>query len=196
MNITKHALHRYVERILKIPTRQQQAYEVSQKESELAAAIEKMLCESKFIYRGVVSEGKTAMSFYLYTDNETVIVTDFNEEVVVTIYKITFAFPEQLKQTVILGLSNEIAELAAAIEEEQTHYNAVVESSYAAIELQKAKINELNFQISVCNNQIAEIEKNRNAQQAKLIALQKRQAVYVTQLLANTDLKELEKEKK
>lgn len=189
MNVTKHAIKRYIERILNIKGQQEQNYKAVQNENEIKNSLENLLIESKFIYQGQVSQNKISMNFYLCPDNETVIVTDTEDTTIITIYKINFAFPTALCKTVITELVAAIKELNVQIGEENLQLAAAREEKNKQIEVAKAQIAALEERFAAVKKEINLLEQQREQLSYKKQILIKERQVYVEQLLANTDLK-------
>lgn len=186
MNITKHARRMYIERIKEITEKSMVDLYYTQNESQIDEWIEKLFEFSSLIYTGQIGGDKTTKDFYLNGD-VCLVVKDNNT--IITIYKLNFAFPERTRKVVIQDLIDEIQNLRTEIKQEKM----IVDEQFAFYDLEenrmKLEIVKLKEQIEIFESEIKINQSRRSVASKKLTHLNTCVKAYAEQLLGNTEYK-------
>lgn len=113
MNVTKHAIKRYVERIDGISKEEVGGY-ISVNETRIHSNIETMYEHAQLIWRGQLYDNITR-NYYLNKD--IILVTSTDNSAIITLYRIDFGFPTHTNRSVISDLREHIMELQEEYEE-------------------------------------------------------------------------------
>ena len=187
LNITRHSLERYVERIKGISDKLERNTYITTNREVLEEHINTMFNNSECVYRGKVGGDNTTKNFYLASGDICLVVSDDSN--LVTIFKINFEFPQEAKEYVIKTLVKSIKELEVEFAEKKKE----VDESITKLEIQKEhndiEIKELEARIKLLKdkNNACDIEKKNLLQETNLISY--KQQRYAWQLFGNSDYK-------
>ena len=187
VNITRHCLERYVERIKGITDKTEKNAYITNNRERLEEHINTMFSNSEFVFRGKIGGDLTSKNFYLIQDIGMVLSDDNN---LITIFKINFDFPEEAKLFVIDSLVKNIREL----EDKFKLAKQRVDEEISLIENQKEQsdneIRELEARIKLLKdkNTTMDMHKKTMLQETALIATQQQR--YAHQLFGATSYKE------
>lgn len=186
VNITRHCLERYVERIKGITDKTEKNAYITNNRERLEEHINEMFSHAKFIYKGQVGADNASKNFYLLQDVGFVLSTDNN---LITIFKINFDFPQDAKQYVIDSLVKHIQELEEQFKIEKEKVDEEIIQMEQQKELNNNEIKELEARIKLLKdkNTTMDMHKKTLLQETALIATQQQRYVY--QLFGATELK-------
>lgn len=109
INITKHCLDRYAERILGIEDLQTARQYINSNQDKINEDIDKLFTYATLIYTGQIGGDKSSKNYWL-RDN-IVMVTDTGNSTLITLYRIDFGLGETIDKLVTDKLLEEINEL-------------------------------------------------------------------------------------
>lgn len=152
VEISKHAKERYVERIMNRSDLKEITVYIQENEDKIYTDINKMLEYGTIVYTGLMKDTKkdsrqayNKMSVII--QNSWVLIVDINNNIVVTLYKIDLGADEEFNKLyaqkmvdTIATLTKEYEEVKAKVENQNIHYNEIIQES-------KDTINELRGQI-------------------------------------------------
>lgn len=152
VEISKHAKERYVERIMNRSDLKEITVYIQENEGKIHTDINKMLEYGTIVYTGLMKDTKkdsrqayNKMSVII--QNSWVLIVDINNNIVVTLYKIDLGADEEFNKLyaqkmvdTIATLTKEYEEVKAKVENQNIHYNEIIQES-------KDTINELRGQI-------------------------------------------------
>ena len=105
MNITKHALFRYMERFKGI--NKKDFGEILQDEKNLyESELNKMIDNANMIYTGTFNENNTITNYWI-ADN-IILVTDTANTKIITLYRIEFGFDRQIDKDILSNLRQQL----------------------------------------------------------------------------------------
>lgn len=164
VEISKHAKERYAERIMGRSDLREITVYIQENEEKIHTDINKMLEYGTIVYTGMMKDTKkdskqayNKMSVII--QNSWVLIVDTNNNVVVTLYKINLGADEEFNITYAKKMVGTIADLTAKyeavkaeVENQNVHYNEIINDS-------KSEINELRAQIKKLESIVDSYEK-------------------------------------
>lgn len=161
INVTKHTLERWIERILELPNSEIANYMNSNRQM-LIDNINETFNYATFIYKGQVGGDKVTRNFYLH--NDTVFITNTDNTAIITVYKVDLGFTSELNSTVRKGLLVEIEKLT--LEKEAIDFEGL-----QAFEKLQHESKTIDDNINILQQQIEQlkIQKRIVNEEAKLI---------------------------
>lgn len=183
IGISRHALRRYVERVVGIEDQMEVERYVMQHTDVIVENIKKLNEHSIFVYKGQIGGDKTTATFWL-RDN-IVLIKDVNNTKIITLYYVDFGFPEKATRTIIKDLMEDIAQHNIDFEEEKKRVDDY-------LELKKEEIENIDHQIKLLKDQEEQLlfqkrvaKEDMEAKQANLIIIGKK-IDYTANLLCNS----------
>ena len=187
MEVSEHALKRYVERIVGKTSTFEINLAIEKNKDMLVEQINKMYDNSREVFSGNIGDAKTYASFCIRDD--IALVVDKKKGKIITLYRISFNFPSEIIPTIINSLLNEI--------------NLIDEQIIKVDDDNKEKIIDIEMEVEERNIRIASLlqevdilkQKNKSSIDKKdilakeLSLLYTKQKEYVYQLFAMTDYK-------
>lgn len=147
-NCTKHAIERWVERIVGITTKLEKEEYIKNNLEQIKEHINKTFSYSKFIYKGQIGDNITR-NFYIKDD--IVLVLNTTNDAVITVYKVDFGFTKEINLSVAKQLLVEITKLIQEKEKIEEEMTVEIERLQNENEL-------LNNQISILEKQLEELK--------------------------------------
>lgn len=141
MNITKHFLERYVERIVEID--EVKSY-IAMNKDMLEEHILKTFEHSEKIYRGQIGDNITR-NYYIKDD--IVMISNTTDDALITVYKVDLGFTDELNKTVRQGLIEEIRSLTQSKE-------AIDGIVYVSVDKINNEIDNIDEEIKLLNKKI------------------------------------------
>jgi len=187
MNITKHARQRYVERIKGITDKLERDAYISINEEVIDSHINKMFQYAKHIYTGQIGTDKTTKKFYL---NQDIAFVVSNDDAIVTIFRVDFAFPEKTKFNVINDLIEEILNGNIEVDGLKIEYDQNSKELDNELQINIQKIKQLKDEIILleAKNDIIKSQKDIGLKEVQVVNSKIRG--YAEQLFGNTSYKE------
>lgn len=173
LNVTKHALQRWSERILKIDSKELNLYINSNRET-LIDNINETFSYSEFIYKGQL--GKDNITRHYYIQNDIVFITNTENNAIITVYKVDLGFTDELNSQVRKGLIEEVRKLQ--LQKDELDFVSLSES-----ELKKHEVITIDDQIHILEKQIAELKAQKQIVNNELKMINSKSS-YVTQELS------------
>lgn len=147
-NCTKHAIERWVERIVGITTKLEKEEYIKNNLEQIKEHINKTFSYSEFIYKGQIGDNITR-NFYIKDD--IVLVLNTTNDAVITVYKVDFGFTKEINLSVAKQLLVEITKLIQEKEKIEEEMTVEIEGLQNENEL-------LNTQISILEKQLEELK--------------------------------------
>lgn len=173
LNVTKHTLQRWAERILKIDNDEVNLY-INSNRDMLVENINETFSYSEFIYKGQL--GKDNITRHYYIQNDIVFITNTENNAIITVYKVDLGFTDELNSQVRKGLIEEVRKLQ--IEKDELDFQSLSES-----ELKKHEVVTIDDQIHILEKQIAELKAQKQIVNNELKMINSKSS-YVTQELS------------
>ena len=173
LNVTKHALQRWAERILKIDSKELNLYINSNREI-LIENINETFSYSEFIYKGQL--GKDNITRHYYIQNDIVFITNTENNAIITVYKVDLGFTEELNSQVRKGLIEEVRKLQ--LEKDELDFQSLSEA-----ESKKHEVVTIDDQLHILEKQIAELKAQKQIVNNELKMINSKSS-YVTQELS------------
>lgn len=166
INVTKHALERWAERILNVDKSQIAMY-VNTNRDQLIEHINETFKYSEFIYKGQLGTDNITRHFYIQGD--IVFLTNTDNTAIITVYKVDLGFTPELNSHVRKGLIEEVHKLVAQKEELDFEVLQQVENKQHEIStiddnivILQRQIDELKLQKKVLNDELKAINSKSN----------------------------------
>lgn len=146
MNITKHFLERWVERVLYIEDNKEVKEYVVKNDEILRSNIDTTFNHSDYIYTGQIGDNITR-NYYIKDD--IILVANTTNDALITVYRIDLGLTKELNKTVIKGLIDELTKLKAEKEEIDHEVNNEIDVINADIDGISDNIKILESQIEM-----------------------------------------------
>lgn len=153
MNIKKHAMKRWVQRVLNIKDKIEIDRYVTENEEMLKDNILKTFGYSSFIYKGQIGDNVTR-NFYIQQD--IIFVVNTTNDAIITVYMVDFGFPKHINLNVAREL---LLEVHGLIKEKEEADFEVLEN----IEAINNKIADLDTQIELTKKHLKSLEEQKKA---------------------------------
>lgn len=184
--ITRHAMERYVERIKGTTDKTERNSYITKNQERITQEIDTMFSYAEFVYRGKIGS-KTTSEFYIFKDIVFVVTT---EGALITIYKLNFSLPEELKETIIDNLKTHIIESGELFKAEKEK----VDKALQDMEQEKQKIQnetiELNARIEALKCRKNKLEAEKDSMLAEVAVYSTQQNKYANMLFGNLEYKD------
>jgi polyhydroxyalkanoate synthesis regulator phasin len=151
MEITKHAIKRYVERIEEIKEELEVNRYITMNSDLVKERIQKIYEYSKWIYKGQIGTDKTTANFYIKDD--IILVGDVQETKIYTLYRIDFGFPAKTTKVIIKDLIDAIDDTRLKLDEAQKDVEEYIEEKRHEVDSLDLEINNLRRQIKILDEQ-------------------------------------------
>lgn len=159
MNVSKHAMRRYAERIARVSKEEVNRY-VSVNETELFVNISTMFEHATFIWKGQLYDNITRN---YYINKDIILVTNTDNSAIITLYRIDFGFPTHTNHIVISDLMEHIETLQADFKVAEETLNQEKNQLDADIDLMDRQIKIVTEQLENLRSQYkAKTEERRN----------------------------------
>ena len=188
MDITKHAFERYVERIIGIKDRFAMKQYLEKNRKQITEHIIKLKDYSRLIYTGQIGGDKTTKDFYVHQD--IVMVTNKQQNTIITIFKLNFPYPEDAKNCVIQSLIREIEKLDLEIEEAREVNKINLEINDYEREKIKCEIITLEEKIKLLKTKDGILELERKEMLEEVVSMNKQRDQFAQHLLGKSEYKE------
>jgi predicted nucleic acid-binding Zn-ribbon protein len=159
MNITNHCFDRYCERILGISEIQTARQYIATNREKLKDEITKVFDYSVKIYTGQINGDKSTKNYWL-RDN-IVMVTDTEDQSLITLYRIDFGLGEEIDRAVtqmllgeIIQFNHEKESLEESIEKEIGFKKTEIENIDNEIEMLKERLSVMQLKKDTLDNEI------------------------------------------
>lgn len=149
VNVTKHALERWCERILNMIDSKEIALYINSNRDKLTNDINTTLQFGEFIYKGQL--GNDNITRHYYISGDIVLITNTDNNAVITVYKVDLGFTPELNTQVRKGLIQEIHKLAN--ERDELEFQALEE-----VEKKTFEISNIDDQMLILQKQMDELK--------------------------------------
>lgn len=187
VNITRHCLERYVERIKGITDKTEKNAYITNNRERLEEHINTMFSNSEFVFRGRIGGDNTTKNFYISSNNICLVMDDSNT--LITLYRIIFDFPSEINEVVIDGLRGKILELSQKIEEVKQKNQLKfenIENKKTNIDLEIAEL-EAKIKTKKMEKEYLTMERNLLLEESNAIITEQQR--YCNQLLGMNEYK-------
>ena len=162
MNVTNHALERYVERYIK-PLETPKAY-ITLHGDEVREWINKELETATLLFKGQI---KDKITRHYYLQGNRVYITDTEDNTVITTYPIEYGFGEEIDKTIASGLLKELADAEQKAEQARLDTEQTIADIKAKVELADNQIKSLEAKLALAKKEKDVIKTNLDLATAK-----------------------------
>ena len=159
IEVTNHAYERYCERVLGMTQMEVRAFLTQPKKEELKLSIADMFDRSTWVYTGKYMDNSSS-GFYLFDD--LLFVCNTSGNAIITLYYVEFGFSRNTNKKVIDDLMAEVQELHEEKQREEPFIAELVGELDTNIALCNAKLESLNAQIKLIEEQKRGYEYQKN----------------------------------
>lgn len=192
MEISKHALSRYVERVMKISNPKERNIQLLLEE-DIKKKVLNDFNQSMYLYTGQLGGMKTSMSYYLHREKKIGFVVtpevDNKPRTIVTIFNISFTFPEDVQDIIFESLVNSIIKYNLIIEEVKESIQSDIKRIDDEIDKKKYDISLLESEIRSLKTDIDYLNSKRKSILNKNVSNHNKRDMYAMQLFGNTEFK-------
>ena len=162
MNVTNHALERYVERYIK-PLETPKAY-ITLHGDEVREWINKELETATLLFKGQI---KDKITRHYYLQGNRVYITDTDDGAVITTYPIEYGFGEEIDKTIASGLLKELAEAEQKAEESRVDTEQTIADVKTKLDLADNQIKSLEDKLALAKKEKDVLKSNLDLATAK-----------------------------
>lgn len=178
LNITKHALERWCERILGLDKSEVALYITTNRE-QLVEHINETFSYSEFIYKGQLGTDNITRHYYIQNNN--VFITNTDDNAIITIYKVDLGFTDNINTMLRKEMMKEVAKL------QEEKYNIDMEV-LEEIDKTKFELQDIDDNIVILERQLAELKQQKKMKSEHIKSINSK-SNYVNQELSKYVLK-------
>lgn len=187
MDVTRHIIRRYAERIEGIKDETELNRYVTLNSDLIKERILKIYEFSTWIYRGQVGTDKTTANFYLRDD--IVLVGDSNETKLYTLYRIDFDFPPETNKLIVKDLMSAMKTLRENLDTVQKEVDSYVEERQYVIEDCDQQLRNLKSQIEIIEQRKRTAKDEIDCKQGDISLINKKIENYANKLCNSLEFK-------
>lgn len=187
MDVTKHIIRRYAERIEGIKDEIEINRYVTMNFELIKERILKIYDYSTWIYRGQIGTDKTTANFYVRDD--IVLVGDSNETKLYTLYRIDFDFPPETNKLIVKDLMSAMKKLREDLEKTQKEVDSYVEERRYVVENCDQQMRNLRDQLEILEQRKRTAKDEIECKQGEILLINKKIDNYANKLCNSLEFK-------
>jgi Holliday junction resolvase RusA-like endonuclease len=187
MDLTKHIIRRYAERIEGIKDEAELNRYIALNSELIKDRISKIYEFSTWIYRGQIGTDKTTANFYVRDD--IVLVGDSNETKLYTLYRIDFDFPPETNKLIVKDLMSAMKSLREDLDNVQKEVNTYVEERRFVIDDCDQQLRNLRDQMEILEQRKRTAKEEIECKQGDITMITKKIDNYANKLCNSLEFK-------
>lgn len=178
LNLTKHFMQRWVERIVGITDEKERNEYMSRNQEQIKEHANRTFHHATFLWSGQLGDNVTR---HYYIEDDIIILTNTTNDAFITTYRVDYGFPGEANAAVRKSLIEEIHKLSA--EKEEIEFRVLEETEAKHNELLK-----LSEQIKITKDQLKSLEAHENHVKQELKTINIKSTALDLEIKKNTNM--------